>query len=170
MCGDGFAEQSADEEDQRARRFGGYPIAQRWAWWRCSVFEIDRTEQVHAQRKQVEQQRQTFFRSVTHATDSTCTGCTAKIAAQSHAPGTFSSRSNRHSRIALIACSSDVRDVIRRRVQAEQLVLDPERRVHQRIPLRDRGWLEPDVEQSAQVAKRVVVDDVLRIVPDEARQ
>ena len=48
----------------------------------------------------------TFFRSLIHATDSTSTGCSAKIAAAAHAPGTDSSRRTNHRRIAAPACST----------------------------------------------------------------
>src|SRR5437870_3442656 len=39
----------------------------------------------------------TFLRSVIQATDSTCTGCRAKTAPASHAPGTFKRASTRQS-------------------------------------------------------------------------
>jgi len=44
----------------------------------------------------------TFFRSVIHATDSTWTGCNAKIAAANHAPGTFK-RSNKRQMSSALA-------------------------------------------------------------------
>ena len=46
-----------------------------------------------------------FFRSVIHATDSTCTGWTANTAAISGAPGTARRASKRHSSTALIPCN-----------------------------------------------------------------
>ena len=47
----------------------------------------------------------TLLSSVTHATDSTCTGCSAKIAAASHAPGTLNRFNSRHTSTALAAWS-----------------------------------------------------------------
>ena len=48
----------------------------------------------------------TFFRSVTHATDSTSIGCSAKIAAQSHAERSPSRCRMRHSSSAEVTCSA----------------------------------------------------------------
>ena len=48
----------------------------------------------------------TFFRSVTHATVSTCTGCTAKSAAASSAPGRRSATKSRHKSTVDARCSS----------------------------------------------------------------
>ena len=48
----------------------------------------------------------TFFRSVTHATVSTCTGCTAKSAAAKSAPGKRSATKSRHKSTVDARCSS----------------------------------------------------------------
>jgi len=46
-----------------------------------------------------------FFNSEIHATDSTFTGCNAKIAAASQAPGIFNRFNSRQTSSALIACN-----------------------------------------------------------------
>ena len=47
-----------------------------------------------------------FFRSLIQATLSTHTGCTAKIAAANHAPGTASRTKSRQASTAVAACIS----------------------------------------------------------------
>src|ERR1700722_527828 len=69
-------------------------------WFASSNFKYDSSDSAKKKNERV------FFNSAIHATDATLTGCSAKIAAASHAPGTFKRNNTRQSRIALDACSS----------------------------------------------------------------
>jgi hypothetical protein len=60
----------------------------------------------------------------------------------------------------------DIDDVVARRVCAPELVLDPEKRVRDRIILRDRARLGPDAREPFERAEREVFRDVVVVVPD----
>ena len=61
----------------------------------------------------------------------------------------------------------DIDDVVAQRMQAPQVIFDPERRMNKRIILRNGQWLEPHSPQSLGGPQRAVVRYVRVIVPDE---
>ena len=62
-----------------------------------------------------------------------------------------------------------VHHVVSRRMEAPEVVLDPEGGVHERVVLGYRARNEPDLEETRQRPERFVLRDVDVVVPDETR-
>ena len=108
-----------------------------------------------------------FLSSAIQATDSTWTGCKAKIAAARYAPGNLQPAEEDRRQQGRQSVQEDVHQVIAERRIAPEFLFDPEDAVQQGIVLLRGPGFKPDPMQPIQASQRRG-SHVALVVPDKA--